>query len=293
MLYPGAARYRVVFLLFVLALFSFSCKELTSVIDAPSFTIPVLHFPSTGVVDRDTIDTKLVPGGTGASTDNVVVNFTVRIFASDSTGISGVSGSILSPNWPETGETSTTLSNFQLHDDGKDGDAVAGDSVFTGNVSFEIYRYQIGKYNLRFQAVNNLNTSSTILFYPVTLINTGNHPPKFEFVQTTKDTLVLADSIDAAVLTAKLSDVEGMRDILSVKTQATKPDGTLSNTVVTLFDDGLKEQHADEIKGDSVYSTGIKLDPASNPEKGAYTFRFIAQDKSNARDTASLVIFVK
>jgi len=118
--------------------------------------------------------------------------------------------------------------------------------------------------------------------------------PHFDSIAAVPDTLTLVDTaISVGLLTAHVTDAEGARDILSVTTRATKPDGTEANTVVYLFDDG-DPGHADASRGDGWYSSGIKLDPHSNPppEKGTYVFHFIATDKSGAigKDSVSVVV---
>jgi len=273
----------------VLAFLS-SCGDLTTVIDTPNFTIPSLISPT---ISETTIDTKTLPGGTGQPTDNVVVTVTISAKAFDSTGISGVSGSIFSPAWPETQEASSTIANFSLHDDGLDGDVKAGDSVFTATVSFEIYRYQIGLYRITLIGYNNLNTPSNRATLSLKLFNSGNRPPVLTNALSTQDTLDLIDNqITADTLRVTVADPESSNDILKVETQAKKPNGELANTIVKLYDDGDPE-HADEIKGDGIFSTGIKLDPSSNPDKGEYTFVFTATDKSNAKSTAEVKLVVR
>lgn len=278
--------------LFLFASIFSSCKDLTTPIDSRQYSTPLISFVSPV---NDTIDTYKLPGGSGLPGDNVIVRLTAMVKASDSLGISGVVGRVLSPSWNLTNESSVVLQNFPMTDDGQNGDVTAGDGTYTGQTSFEIFRYEIGTYHLELQANNVQGTASQSLTIPFYLINSNDHAPHFDSLAAVPDTLTLVDtSITVGALMAKVSDKEGSRDILSVTAQATKPDGTLANTLVYLFDDG-SPVHADAVAGDSVYSTGIKLDPHSNPPplKGNYVFHFVATDKSGATGQDSLTVVVR
>jgi len=225
----------------------------------------------------------------------VIVSLTVEVRASDSIGINNVVGTVLSPSWPLTNEASGVLQHFPLNDQGIDGDAVAGDGVFTGKTNFSIFRYEIGTYHLQLQAINVQGSASPSITIPFYLINSHNHPPHIDSAWAVPDTLVLVDTaISVGVLMAKVTDPESRRDILSVTTRATKPDGTEANTLVYLFDDG-DPSHADAVAGDNIYSSGIKLDPHAvpPPQKGNYVFHFVATDKSGAVGQDSLTVVVK
>jgi hypothetical protein len=267
-----------------------SCKDLTDVIEVPGFSVPSLGVPT---FTPTTLDTHTLPGGTGDPTDNVLVTIAIQVKAFDSVGISGVTASVSSPGWTQTNEPSTTLVNLSLNDDGASPDSKAHDSIYSGTATFEIFRYQVGTYNIQVKAVNTLGTPVTRIA-SVTLTNSANHAPHIDATKATKDTLTLGTVTVVDTLTAKISDVESLRDILSVTTRATKPDGTLAGVTVSLYDDG-DGAHADAAKGDGIYSAGIVLDPNAvpPPQKGTYVFKFIATDKSGATATDSTKITVQ
>jgi hypothetical protein len=285
-------RVRALLALFLSTFVFSSCKDLTTPIDSRQYSTPRISFVAPV---QDTIDTYKLPGGSGLPSDNVVVRITVSVKASDSLGISGVAGRVLSPTWTLTNQPSKVLQNFSLTDDGQNGDAVAGDGVFTGQTSFEILRYEIGTYHFQLQAFNVQGTASQSLTIPFYLINSNNHAPHIDSLAAAPDTLKLVDTaISVGALMAKVSDAEGRLDLLSVTAQATKPDGTQANTLVYLFDDG-DASHADQVAGDNIYSSGIKLDPHASPppQKGKYVFHFVATDKSGAVGQDSLIVVVQ
>jgi hypothetical protein len=266
-----------------------SCKELHGPIDAPVYTNPRLTILSP--IDS-TIDLYALPPDSKLSSDNLLVTIPISARVSDSLGIASVVGSISTPIWPNEPPSVIQNSHFSLRDDGQGNDDLAGDGIFKGSITIERLRYEVGDYRLSVQATNTVGISTSPSIALIHFKNSGNRPPIFEFVRTEADTLVVPDSgLVVTVLTAKVNDPDNFNDVKEVTEQARKPDGS-SAILIHLMDDGLAAS-ADAVKGDRIYSTGIKLENSPGLQRGQYMFIFTATDKSGAVATDSLPIFVK
>ena len=80
------------------------------------------------------------------------------------------------------------------------------------------------------------------------------------------------------LLSATVTDPQGLGDVKNVYFKAFKPDGTPASDqpFFSLYDDGDATNHGDEIANDGTYSLLIQISPENN--KGSYRFEFYAED---------------
>jgi hypothetical protein len=102
---------------------------------------------------------------------------------------------------------------------------------------------------------------------------TANTAPEIISVLIDPDTLVVTDSTDLLV-TAQVTDAQGLNDIELVYFIVYRPDGSTSGFQNVLNDLGIT---GDETAGDGIFSLGIYVD--ENNVKGTYVFEFRSRDR--------------
>ncbi|MBI4428369.1 MAG: hypothetical protein HY562_04555, partial [Ignavibacteriales bacterium] len=163
---------------------------------------------------------------------------------------------------------SSILSSGELFDNGFPPDAVKGDSVYSGTVTFQIVRSTIGILSVEFVSEGTAGFRSNSLFLPLEIVRTNQPPVLSDLIAP--DT-VRTSTQTSFVITVRALDPDGLADIRSV-TRTT--DG---GTPRPLNDNGV---NGDMNPGDGIFTETVSLEPA--PPAGEYEFRFQAFDRSNA-----------
>ena len=149
----------------------------------------------------------------------------------------------------------------------------------TGRISITIKESDIGNYLLQIYGTNSeTNNSNSIMTNFV--VRRENNPPVIEQV-IAPDTLVV-DMPISFVISARVSDAQGLADISRVYFYSYRPDGVPSANNLQMFDDGDQNgDSGDMVTNDGTYSLRIIIN--QNNMKGRYRFDFYATDRSNAR----------
>jgi hypothetical protein len=215
--------------------------------------------------------------------ENVIFSITV----SDSDGIDDISRAYFES---ENIKKGFTIFESDLHNDGdidNHGDQIAGDSVFSVKVSSAFVSGKIGQYNLIFyleDSYRELNQNAAVK--PIVI---GNLPGQIHAISA-PDTMQIPSSsgtYNRALLTAEVSDPEGLADIDSVYFYSRKPDSSLANngSPIVMVDNGLPfnpqnlaVETGDQVAGDGIYSFSLLVISEDNP--GRYTFSFYMRDEA-------------
>lgn len=168
-----------------------------------------------------------------------------------------------------------------LLDDGLSGDQVAGDGIFTKQLSTELFK-QASDHFFRFEARDQAGNMSQPVVVTVRGYRIGNRPPIISNV-VAPDTVKINPEQDTPILiTVQVADAQGLSDIDNVEFRSFLPDGTEANNSPTqLADDGDTENTGDAVAGDGTYSRIVVL-PKSGVPTGDFRFEFRAEDKSGA-----------
>jgi hypothetical protein len=168
------------------------------------------------------------------------------------------------------GRSSRTLdiSTTNLRDDGIFPDLSPGDSVFAGQLQFNLMRSEIGSFYAEASALDAEGYVSNTIRVPFTLLRL-NQPPTLSNLLA-PDTVFLSGQ-SSFLITVQATDPDGLSDILSVTRT------TPSNLVLFLNDNGT---NGDLTSGDGVFAETVSLSPP--PQVGSYAFIFKATDRSNA-----------
>lgn len=226
---------------------------------------------STTLINTDTIfvSSQRLP------TDTLTINISAFVKASDPDGdIDQVIYQVFKPN------SQTVVASGQLHDDGRDPDLIAGDGIYSGNISFKIQRTDVGQFMIGFLANDKRQLSSNLVLTGISVVR-GNRPPTLSNLQA-PDTVAVSNSTVLIKLSVQADDPDGLNDIQKVWFNSFKPDGTPSSgNPFQMYDDGNAGGiSGDSVAGDGIYSLIIQLPPTSI--KGTYRFEFQASDRSQA-----------
>lgn len=163
-----------------------------------------------------------------------------------------------------------------LLDNGKNGDATAGDDKFTALFPMSRY-YPVGTYTINYFVTDNGGTTKQVALHQFTYDNgQANVAPVISNVFIEPDTLVVTDT--TVILTSvQVADENGLNDVEGVYFIVYKPDGTTNNTQIFMFDDGNFDEHGDETAKDGIFSRFIKIDQSN--AKGTYRLEFKAKDR--------------
>jgi len=204
---------------------------------------------------------------TSAQMDSVFLSAKI----SDEQGIADVCSVFCALYLPLANEPSIT---YILNNDGISGDTIAGDSLFSLIADLKESTAGPGIYTLRFQAKDR----GGLLSWPVVAsfdLQIENHPPVLSDISAPD--IVSRSQALPFTISVKADDQEGYNDIQRVWFIVKKPDGTSSDDIFEMFDNG---EHGDELAGDSVFSLSIII--SSQNQTGDYEFTFKARDKSGA-----------
>jgi hypothetical protein len=196
---------------------------------------------------------------------------TARTTAYDENPLQSVRFSIKSPSGD------ATLAEGVLVDDGSGADQSKGDGIYSGKATFQIQRVEVGVFRIEVsaQALNGFKSNTVIA--PISVFR-GNKSPVISDLQA-PDTVQLGNDSQLLTLRIKVSDPDGLSDVVRVVFNSFRPDGGASSgNPFQMYDDG-SATHGDDKAGDGSYSLIITLPPTS--QTGTYRFEFQAFDRSN------------
>ncbi len=171
-----------------------------------------------------------------------------------------------------------SVASGELLDNGQGVDVSKGDSVYSGKVTFQIKRVEVGTYRVLVNAEGDNGFESNTIVAPL-FVYRGNRPPTLSILQAA-DTVQLGNQSQQLTLRVSADDPDGLADISRVIFNSFKPDGSPSSgNPFQMFDDGSAAGHGDERAGDGIYSLIVTLPPAT--QTGTYRFEFQAFDRSN------------
>jgi hypothetical protein len=262
-------------LFLVIALFVLGCQS------DENTPIDPFHLPpyvksfeiSPTSVNTDTINV----GQQRLPTDTLKITVSAKAQVSDPEGLSNlqeVSVGIYKPGSQDLIKTAPLFAN------GVAPDAIAGDGIFAGLVTFNIVRSDIGDFQVEVTALNKSNVASNTLSRFVS-VQRLNQPPTLSDLLA-PDSASVSTSVVFLQLTVEASDPDGPSDIQKVFFNSFKPDGSPSsgNPFQMLDDGNAGGPSGDQVSGDGIYSLVIQLPPGT--PKGNYRFEFQAEDRSGA-----------
>jgi hypothetical protein len=261
------------FLLLVIPAFVLGCQsnENTPVdpFHVPPFVKSFTVSPTS--INTDTINV----GQQRLPTDTLKITVSATAQVSDPEGISNLKEVIVGVYKPAS---HSLVKTAPILDNGVAPDAIAGDGIFAGLVTFNIVRSDIGDFQVEVTALNKSNVTSNTLSSFVS-VERLNRPPMLSDL-VAPDSVSVSASIVLLQPTVRASDLDGQGDIQRVFFNSFKPDGSPSSgNPFQMFDDGnAGGTSGDQVSGDGIYSLVIQLPPGT--PKGEYRFEFQAADRS-------------
>jgi hypothetical protein len=236
-----------------------------------------LHAPfvSNIKITPDVIDTdSILVGGTPSPNDLITLSFVVSGKATHPDGsvaLKTVQCEILSP-------TSTSpMATVRLYNNGVFPDTSTTDNVFTGTVSIQIKRVQVGNFSVRMSASDRAGMLSNTIIHRLRVVRSSNAPIVSNLVAP--DTVMLPPSPYSIlfIMHVDVVDADGKADIEKVYFRnLDSPSDT--NKQFLLFDDGIKNDvKYDSVSADGKYSGRFQL-PWNTPAQ-PYRFEFVAVDQ--------------
>jgi len=215
------------------------------------------------------------------------VNTLFMITVSDSDGIVDITQAYFESENLAMGFTQYEQALYNDGDFVNHGDLLAGDSIFTTRIDSDFLIGKKGVYNLIFH-VKDATEEENIEKAEHT-IHIENFASQFISLNVPESMVIPSGSGDynRAVMTAEITDPEGLADIDSVYFFSKKPDSTFANNgqPFVLVDNGIAFnpnnpliETGDEISGDGIYSLSLLVYNGSIP--GDYTFSFYVRDKA-------------
>jgi hypothetical protein len=263
---------RSVLLLAAVCIISSCVKNDSSVID-PQGTSPFVLSAS--------ISPTAVNLDTASQNDNLVVTISVKVRQGSST-ISSVNCSILDYLGGDV------LASGSLLDNGLFPDAIAGDSIFSGQLTIPVASLIVEDFYCQIEAQSTNGGVSNSYILALRVYRQSNRPPVLSDLQC-PDTISLGSFPAISFpITVRATDPDGQSDIAKVFFNSYKPNGSPANgNPFQMYDDGSETiiyppegTSGDRIKGDSIYTLTVTID--SSNAKGPYRFDFQAVDRSNA-----------
>ena len=216
-------------------------------------------------VSPTTINTDTVSVGAEQKPDDVLIlnvkTYATVIHSEGTSQVAAVTAIIFGAS------SSSPLAVGKLLNDGIDVDSTKQDNIFSGWVTFEIRRSEVGTYRVEVSAEDYYAFRSNTFIVPLEIIRT-NRPPVLSNLQV--PSAVSTATQTSFLITVQASDPDGLADIKSVT--RTTPSGL----TLQLNDAGV---NGDAAAGDGIYSETVSLSPP--PAPGSYQFRFQAFDRSN------------
>lgn len=198
-----------------------------------------------------------------------------------STDIASVTASILRPR-----ATDAFLSVL-MKDDGIPPDMVAGDSIYTANLSFSLGRAQTGPSLVRVEARDRVGRRSGVEAASF-FITRQNSAPTVSNLMAPDTVTVPVGGATIFQMTIAAADSDGLADVMEVF--FVSPDGQNPTFRFQLRDDGGSDPNVpsgDAVAGDGIYSI---LLPVSDSPTVHGTYRFLFQALDSFADTSASLL---
>jgi len=223
------------------------------------------------------------PDSLSSQNENTIFSITV----SDSDGIEDIDQAYFESENLTKGFTKYEQDLYNDGDFENHGDLIAGDSIFSTRILPDFLAYKDGAFNLIFHVEDtyeeeNRNEAKHLIYI-------GNLFSRFVAFDIPDVILIPPGSgeFNRELMTAEVTDPEGLADIDSVYFFSLKPDSSLANNgqPFIMVDNGLPYnagnpliETGDETAGDGIYSLSLLVYNGSIP--GEYTFSFYIRDKA-------------
>ena len=223
------------------------------------------------------------PDSLSSQNENTIFSITV----SDSDGIEDIDQAYFESENLTKGFTKYEQDLYNDGDFENHGDLIAGDSIFSTRILPDFLAYKDGAFNLIFHVEDtyeeeNRNEAKHLIYI-------GNLFSRFVAFDIPDVILIPPGSgeFNRELMTAEVTDPEGLADIDSVYFFSLKPDSSLANNgqPFIMVDNGLPYnagnpliETGDETSGDGIYSLSLLVYNGSIP--GEYTFSFYIRDKA-------------
>jgi len=223
------------------------------------------------------------PDSLSSQNENTIFSITV----SDSDGIEDIDQAYFESENLTKGFTKYEQDLYNDGDFENHGDLIAGDSIFSTRILPDFLAYKDGAFNLIFHVEDtyeeeNRNEAKHLIYI-------GNLFSRFVAFDIPDVILIPPGSgeFNRELMTAEVTDPEGLADIDSVYFFSLKPDSSLANNgqPFIMVDNGLPYnagnpliETGDEKSGDGIYSLSLLVYNGSIP--GEYTFSFYIRDKA-------------
>ncbi len=223
------------------------------------------------------------PDSLSFQNENTIFSITV----SDSDGIEDIDQAYFESENLTKGFTKYEQDLYNDGDFENHGDLIAGDSIFSTRILPDFLAYKDGAFNLIFHVEDtyeeeNRNEAKHLIYI-------GNLFSRFVAFDIPDVILIPPGSgeFNRELMTAEVTDPEGLADIDSVYFFSLKPDSSLANNgqPFIMVDNGLPYnagnpliETGDETSGDGIYSLSLLVYNGSIP--GEYTFSFYIRDKA-------------
>lgn len=183
---------------------------------------------------------------------------------------------------------SALLASQALFNDGdydNSGDWMAGDSIFSYRLNSSFAAGRLGWYDLQFESLDQfgrIDQSPRFAIY----IENGVGEIVETMVPERMQRPAAAGTYNRELLTARVSDPQGLSDVDSVYFFSRKPDGTFANNglPILLRDNGKpfninnpSEEVGDALAGDGIFSFSLIL--YNDAQTGIYEFSFYMRDR--------------
>lgn len=193
----------------------------------------------------------------------------MSVSVSDPQGLADI-GSV-SYEISKSGSTSL-VAHGELADDGHKGDIIPNDGVYAAQIDGGVARGDSGEFNLQVFAADLAGNRSEALTATIMILTgTENLPPEITAVQV--PATVAVDSFFNFLVTAEVTDAEGLSDIRTVIYEFFPPAHPNPTIMSQLSDSG---EFGDLIAGDGIYSAQLGTDLFA--EAADYSLRFQAED---------------
>lgn len=232
----------------------------------------VVNPPAAGTVQVKTVGT---PSAFNYSIADSILPISITL--SSSVDVKEVFCNLVAPDGPQI-----NTDPLQLFDNGDitaNSDTVKGDNTYSNRYPLSS-SIVTGNIKIQFYVTDNSDNSKLMAVHYVKYTpGIPNEPPVISDL-VAPDSAVLGTPDSLFVLTLKVTDPNGLKDISSVYFNSyIPPNGTPSGqNPYLLNDDGT---NGDNVAGDGIYSITIVL-PSTGVATGQYKWEFFAKDRSGA-----------
>ncbi len=225
---------------------------------------------SPDIIDTDTI----LVGGTPLPNDIITLSFVVSGRATHPDGnaaLNSVQCEIYKP------ESESPLATVRLYNNGIIPDTSTTDGIYTGRVTIQIKRVQVGNFSVRLYASDYAGMMSNTAIHKLKVVRSSNAPVISNLVAPDTVTLPPSPYSVLFIMHVNVTDTDGKGDIEKVYFRnLDSPSDT--NRQFLLFDDGIKNDvKYDSASADGIYSGRFQL-PWNTPPQ-SYRFEFVAVDQ--------------